>query len=128
VLADHLRATGEGADDVDESPPGSEDGEIGEDEVMMEQGGTATAFGEQSAPAPKVLHQSEKADGRESIEPAAEAPGIVGKTSIPQAMIEASTQDEGLKNLMMSWYWAGYYSGYYEGQRQATAGQTNGPG
>ena len=27
--------------------------------------------------------------------------------------------DEGLKNLMMSWYWAGYYGGLYEGQKQA---------
>ena len=28
--------------------------------------------------------------------------------------------DEGLKNLMMSWYWAGYYGGVYEGQKQAS--------
>ena len=30
----------------------------------------------------------------------------------------ASTQpDENMKNLVMSWYWAGYYSGFYEGQK-----------
>ena len=28
-----------------------------------------------------------------------------------------ATQDEALKNLMMSWYWAGYYTGLYEGQQ-----------
>lgn len=27
-------------------------------------------------------------------------------------------KDEALKNLMMSWYFAGYYTGLYEGQRQ----------
>lgn len=28
-------------------------------------------------------------------------------------------QDEALKNLMMSWYYAGYYTGFYEGQQKA---------
>jgi len=28
-------------------------------------------------------------------------------------------QDEGLKNLLMSWYYAGYYTGLYEGQQMA---------
>ena len=27
-------------------------------------------------------------------------------------------EDEGLKNLMMSWYFAGYYTGLYEGQQR----------
>lgn len=27
-------------------------------------------------------------------------------------------KDEALKNLMMSWYYAGYYTGLYEGQQQ----------
>ena len=31
-------------------------------------------------------------------------------------------QDEALKNLMMSWYYAGYYTGLYEGQQQAQNG------
>ena len=29
-----------------------------------------------------------------------------------------SVKDEALKNLMMSWYYAGYYTGLYEGQQQ----------
>jgi len=28
-----------------------------------------------------------------------------------------ASHDEALKNLMMSWYWAGYYTGLYEGQK-----------
>ncbi|MCJ1473075.1 hypothetical protein MMC13_001725 [Lambiella insularis] len=39
-------------------------------------------------------------------------------SAIPQGTISASTQDEALKSLMMSWYWAGYYTGFYEGQKQ----------
>jgi hypothetical protein len=27
-------------------------------------------------------------------------------------------RDEGLKKLLMSWYYAGYYTGLYEGQQQ----------
>ena len=29
-----------------------------------------------------------------------------------------AVKDEGLKNLMMSWYYAGYYTGLHEGQHQ----------
>ena len=28
-------------------------------------------------------------------------------------------KDDPLKQLMMSWYWAGYYTGFYQGQEQA---------
>lgn len=28
-------------------------------------------------------------------------------------------QDENLKKLLMSWYYAGYYTGLFEGQQQA---------
>ena len=34
---------------------------------------------------------------------------------------ETAVQNEALKNLMMSWYYAGYYTGLYEGQRQGLA-------
>ncbi len=30
-------------------------------------------------------------------------------------------QDEDMKNLMMSWYYAGYYTGLYEGKQQGYA-------
>lgn len=32
-----------------------------------------------------------------------------------------ATQDESMKNLMMSWYYAGYYTGLAEGQQKAYA-------
>ncbi|KAG6004808.1 hypothetical protein E4U21_000764 [Claviceps maximensis] len=35
----------------------------------------------------------------------------------PQALL-GSIRDEGLKKLLMSWYYAGYYTGLYEGQQQ----------
>jgi len=35
-------------------------------------------------------------------------------------------QDEGLKNLMMSWYYAGYYTGLLEGQQKAFASMQEG--
>ncbi len=45
-------------------------------------------------------------------------------------LIGGVVQDEGLKNLMMSWYYAGYYTGLYEGRKQSElAGpQSNGNG
>ncbi|KAL8903462.1 MAG: hypothetical protein Q9171_007393 [Xanthocarpia ochracea] len=36
---------------------------------------------------------------------------------MPNALT-TGVQDEGLKNLMMSWYYAGYYTGLYEGRKQ----------
>jgi len=33
-----------------------------------------------------------------------------------------NSEDEALKNLMMSWYYAGYYTGLYEGQQKAAQG------
>ncbi|KAH7040481.1 uncharacterized protein B0I36DRAFT_344220 [Microdochium trichocladiopsis] len=32
-------------------------------------------------------------------------------------LVLSSVQDESLKKLLMSWYYAGYYTGLYEGQR-----------
>ncbi|KAF2166896.1 hypothetical protein M409DRAFT_22948 [Zasmidium cellare ATCC 36951] len=40
---------------------------------------------------------------------------------LPQAMIGATIQDENLKNMMLSWYYAGYHMGLYEGQQRAWA-------
>ncbi|KAI9771336.1 MAG: hypothetical protein M1840_002306 [Geoglossum simile] len=38
--------------------------------------------------------------------------------NLPQSPV-GEVQDEALKNLMMSWYWAGYYTGLNEGLNQA---------
>ncbi|KAI9674377.1 MAG: hypothetical protein M1829_003779 [Trizodia sp. TS-e1964] len=44
---------------------------------------------------------------------------------IPQ-MLVGNIKDEALKNLMMSWYYAGYYTGIYEGRQQAQQSQSVG--
>ncbi|OJD11778.1 hypothetical protein AJ78_07523 [Emergomyces pasteurianus Ep9510] len=45
-----------------------------------------------------------------------------GFANMPQLVSQggdtASGTDEGLKNLMMAWYFAGYYTGLYEGQQR----------
>ncbi|GAB7355038.1 hypothetical protein MBLNU459_g5638t1 [Dothideomycetes sp. NU459] len=42
--------------------------------------------------------------------------------TMPQALMN-TVHDEGLKNLMMAWYYAGYYTGLHEGQQTASAAQ-----
>ncbi|KAL1999844.1 hypothetical protein VTN02DRAFT_3887 [Thermoascus thermophilus] len=46
------------------------------------------------------------------------APAGAGGAAMPQ-MLLGQVQDEGLKSLMMAWYYAGYYTGLYEGQQRA---------
>ncbi|KAH9908103.1 hypothetical protein F4778DRAFT_777466 [Xylariomycetidae sp. FL2044] len=47
-----------------------------------------------------------------------------GPSSAPvPAGLLGSMRDEGLKRLLMSWYYAGYYTGYYEGQRDQPQGE-----
>ncbi|OTB04135.1 hypothetical protein M426DRAFT_320982 [Hypoxylon sp. CI-4A] len=43
----------------------------------------------------------------------------------PQALL-GSIRDEGLKKLLMSWYYAGYYTGFYEGQQDRSQQQEAG--
>ncbi|KUJ12027.1 uncharacterized protein LY89DRAFT_219529 [Mollisia scopiformis] len=38
--------------------------------------------------------------------------------ALPQHLI-GQVHDEGLKNLLMSWYYAGYYTGLYEGRQES---------
>ncbi|GAW25380.1 putative SMN family protein Smn1 [Rosellinia necatrix] len=45
-------------------------------------------------------------------------PRVVGAPPAPAGLL-GSIRDEGLKKLLMSWYYAGYYTGYYEGQRDS---------
>ncbi|KAL8971364.1 MAG: hypothetical protein Q9197_003323 [Variospora fuerteventurae] len=48
---------------------------------------------------------------------------------IPATLMHGGeTYDESLKNLMMSWYYAGYYTGLYEGHKQYSTKATNGGG
>ncbi|KAL9026253.1 MAG: hypothetical protein Q9196_005053, partial [Gyalolechia fulgens] len=40
-------------------------------------------------------------------------------------LLTSGVQDDGLKNLMMSWYYAGYYSGLYESRQQSGSVSVN---
>lgn len=42
-----------------------------------------------------------------------------GLGAFPVQAVLGSVQDENLKKLLMSWYYAGYYTGLFEGQQQA---------
>ncbi|EGY15816.1 uncharacterized protein VDAG_06980 [Verticillium dahliae VdLs.17] len=46
-----------------------------------------------------------------------DTPGDATAVASPQVLL-GTVQDEGLKKLLMSWYYAGYYTGLYEGQQQ----------
>ncbi|KAF1820346.1 SMN family protein Smn1 [Dissoconium aciculare CBS 342.82] len=52
-------------------------------------------------------------------------PAPPGIPTIPQALL-GSSQDENMKNIMMSWYYAGYYTGLYDGQQKAYASMQEG--
>ncbi|KAJ5542039.1 hypothetical protein N7535_004458 [Penicillium sp. DV-2018c] len=73
---------------------------------------------------PMNVDEQPSASGNEPVvettQPAATSgPGVpTPDTSMPHPIM-ATVQDEALKNLMMSWYYAGYYTGLYEGQQQA---------
>ncbi|KAL4732605.1 hypothetical protein ACLX1H_001623 [Fusarium chlamydosporum] len=48
-----------------------------------------------------------------------------GVPAFPIQTVLGSVQDESLKKLLMSWYYAGYYTGLYEGQQQAQQNQAS---
>ncbi|PSR78227.1 SMN family protein Smn1 [Coniella lustricola] len=108
---------------------------VGERDEPLE---TEPRHNEQSAPYSEVLNRAEA----DSLETAAgvkdrntddasakdgdipienqQARGASGAASLmppPQALL-GSVQDESLKRLLMSWYYAGYYTGLYEGQQK----------
>ncbi|TRX97511.1 hypothetical protein FHL15_001789 [Xylaria flabelliformis] len=49
-------------------------------------------------------------------------PRASGPPPAPAGLL-GTIRDEGLKRLLMSWYYAGYYTGYYEGQRDSPHNQ-----
>ncbi|KAL3427668.1 hypothetical protein PVAG01_01177 [Phlyctema vagabunda] len=57
-------------------------------------------------------HPEQAPNGPSASSPSHKAPAL------PQHLI-GQVHDEGLKNLLMSWYYAGYYTGLYEGQQKA---------
>ncbi|KAL5363944.1 hypothetical protein BJX96DRAFT_127360 [Aspergillus floccosus] len=81
---------------------------------------------EPSAAAPQTSHPTPpQGAGGGNVPPIrAHAGGPSMGTAVPQVAL-AQVQDEGLKNLMMAWYYAGYYTGLYEGQQKANNSNPN---
>lgn len=50
--------------------------------------------------------------------PSIAEPGAPSLAPPPPPHLVGSVQDECLKNLLMSWYYAGYYTGLYEGEKK----------
>ncbi|KAI4223542.1 MAG: hypothetical protein LQ349_007411 [Xanthoria aureola] len=67
---------------------------------------------EESCPPPPTVENAPQ-----SIPEAAGVPGVLMNGEA--LLIHAAVEDDGLKNLMMSWYYAGYYTGLYEGRKQS---------
>ncbi|PGH20821.1 hypothetical protein AJ80_03448 [Polytolypa hystricis UAMH7299] len=90
------------------------------------------AFDEEDAdvdmPETEASHVPEAAASRSAPEQAENAKPKLQATSagggfanMPQMVFggASAAQDDGLRNLMMAWYFAGYYTGLHEGQQHA---------
>jgi hypothetical protein len=53
--------------------------------------------------------------------------GRSGERLTVQDRLTLTVQDENMKNIMMSWYYAGYYTGLHAGQQQAPKTTTTSP-
>ncbi|KAK4135568.1 hypothetical protein BT67DRAFT_376532 [Trichocladium antarcticum] len=96
----HSEPIGQGIDQAEE-------GEVDETVPMAESDETSHP----TIPDPQGSVDAKKqGDTVAAIRPAAFPPG-------PQ-MLLGTVQDEELKKLLMSWYYAGYYTGLYEGKQQ----------
>jgi hypothetical protein len=62
-------------------------------------------------------HQ-QKSQSHQSTGPTIASNGGHIPPALPQVLIN-SVKDENVRNLMMSWYWAGYYTGLHEGQQSS---------
>ncbi|KAL9629691.1 MAG: hypothetical protein Q9204_005132 [Flavoplaca sp. TL-2023a] len=102
-----------------------EDGEI-EDDLLVNKGTMQqSAHMKYHAPPPA------KDDGAQIVPEPSNVPNVFMNGGKIQSallyrlknslLIRAIVQDQGLKNLMMSWYYAGYYTGLYEGRKQPDA-------
>ncbi|KAL4734374.1 hypothetical protein BDV11DRAFT_198278 [Aspergillus similis] len=82
----------------------------------------------QSAAAPAETHVMQEAAGSEQVKQQQETAAAAGpQAQAPTVPYPAfpQTQDQGLKNLMMAWYYAGYYTALYEQQQRASGNNTS---
>ncbi|KAK3686338.1 hypothetical protein LTR37_019928 [Vermiconidia calcicola] len=84
--------------------------------------GDSSAKSTKQPPQPTVVDDAQVedlADDQASTggPPTIHGPAVSWMPALPQALM-ATVQNEDLKNLMMSWYYAGYYTGLLEGKQQ----------
>ncbi|KAF3052521.1 hypothetical protein E8E11_011585 [Didymella keratinophila] len=70
----------------------------------------------QAEPQPQETAASEAQNQSQPADAGTAAPPDSTFAAMPQAVL-ATVQDENLKNIMMSWYYAGYYTGLHAGQQ-----------
>ncbi|KAL1894548.1 hypothetical protein Sste5346_005783 [Sporothrix stenoceras] len=89
-------------------------------------GSSAPTTGNDASSSSKPAQASASAgtNGQAFSAAASNTPPVPGLLS-PQTVLGGA--DEGLKKLLMSWYYAGYYTGLYEGQQQAVQQQQQQP-
>ncbi|KAK4240281.1 hypothetical protein C8A03DRAFT_42157 [Achaetomium macrosporum] len=107
-----------GADDLTRPNAKPETGEAGEPIAADEEEGEV----DETVPMDESDETSHPtiSDAQGSVD-AKKADGIQASGAAPMGpqMLLGSVQDEELRKLLMSWYYAGYYTGIYEGKQQA---------
>ncbi|KAL4978139.1 hypothetical protein BDW66DRAFT_149564 [Aspergillus desertorum] len=82
----------------------------------------------QPAAASAETHVSHNADGPAQVKQHQNTTAAAGPQAPEPTMPCPAffpTQDEGLKNLMMAWYYAGYYTALYQEQQRASGNSTS---
>ncbi|KAL8651699.1 MAG: hypothetical protein Q9210_003107 [Variospora velana] len=100
-----------------------EDGEVEDDDGRVDSSAATGATVELVHDKEEVLEQQHHVP---SPTPQNGAYNAAAPHEIPATL--KNGDDESLKNLMMSWYYAGYYTGLYEGHKQSSTMATNGGG
>ncbi|RAH61839.1 hypothetical protein BO85DRAFT_483864 [Aspergillus piperis CBS 112811] len=137
-----IHAKGENVEDVLREAEAAEKAEMEQDEQPLDESADRmdadvdadTAANATTAAEPQQVPQAKPSQATEGPEqPSGQGAHVtdqtagsssVGAPPMPHATL-SQVQDEGLKNLMMAWYYAGYYTGLYEGQQRANQNKSS---
>ncbi|KAG6088920.1 hypothetical protein E4U15_004752 [Claviceps sp. LM218 group G6] len=94
--------------------------EVWDDSALIDSWNEALAEYKESTPTKSKSLDPELEDVQpKQVESTEQRPAAsIGSMAPPPQALLGSIGDEGLKKLLMSWYYAGYYTGLYEGQQQ----------
>ncbi|KAL8711602.1 MAG: hypothetical protein Q9220_004012 [cf. Caloplaca sp. 1 TL-2023] len=113
-----IHARGERVEDVLKEAEASEDTTLNDTTIN----GNPSSDTVNGLPPSEGLEDGELEDDQVEDDP---LPNRVNKDEAMKPNLSALTvQDPDLKNLMMSWYYAGYYTGLYEGRKQSNYDST----